>query len=175
MDEQNTNGSENESDSHQGSLINQRHELFCRNVAVGTSLSNAYKQAGYREAGASQNAQRLLGRKDIAQRIKQLREQANQKATLTAQRTTEFYMAQLDSVILHSKNDNARVRAIELAGSEAFGMFIKRSERTDVKFDFARMTSAQLAQMGQAVQARIDELESRQRQQLVIDGKVECS
>ena len=43
MDEQNTNGSENESDSHQGSLINQRHELFCRNVAAGTSLSNAYK------------------------------------------------------------------------------------------------------------------------------------
>jgi hypothetical protein len=54
-------------------------------------------------------------------------------------------------------------------------MFIKRSERTDVKFDFARMTSAQLAQMAQAVQARIDELESRQRPQLVIDAKVEHS
>jgi hypothetical protein len=175
MDEQNTNDAENEPDFHQGSLSNQRHELFCRNVAAGTSLSNAYKLAGYRETGASQNAQRLLGRKDIAHRIKELREQANQQASLTARRTTEFYMAQLDSVILHSKNDNARVRAIELAGSEAFGMFIKRSERTDVKFDFARMTSAQLAQMGQAVQARIDELESRQRPPLVIDAKAEHS
>jgi hypothetical protein len=53
-------------------LKNIRHERFAQNVVSGLSLSTAYIAAGYKEAGASANAARLIRNPTVSSRIDEL-------------------------------------------------------------------------------------------------------
>jgi hypothetical protein len=57
-------------------LNNIRHERFAQNVVSGLSLSAAYIGAGYKKAGASANAARLLRNESIASRVAELRHES---------------------------------------------------------------------------------------------------
>jgi phage terminase small subunit len=54
-------------------LKNCRHERFAQNVVSGLNLSAAYVAAGYRQAGASANAARLLRSGIVSERVNELR------------------------------------------------------------------------------------------------------
>jgi Terminase small subunit len=53
-------------------LNNSRHEQFAQNVASGLSLTAAYVAAGYKKAGASANAARLIRDGTISARVHEL-------------------------------------------------------------------------------------------------------
>lgn len=61
-------------------LENSRHELFCQNVASGMSLTEAYREAGYKNN--RQAASRLLSNVDVDARIQEIRENAASKAEI---------------------------------------------------------------------------------------------
>jgi hypothetical protein len=53
-------------------LKNIRHECFAQNVVSGQSISNAYISAGYKQAGASANAARLIRNPTLSSRVNEL-------------------------------------------------------------------------------------------------------
>lgn len=55
-------------------LKNQRHELFCQEIAKGATLDKAYVTAGYAPGSARANAATLKHRKGIKERIAELQE-----------------------------------------------------------------------------------------------------
>jgi hypothetical protein len=53
-------------------LDNPRHEQFARLVAAGETPAKAYALAGYKKAGASANAARLLRNDSVSSRVAEL-------------------------------------------------------------------------------------------------------
>ena len=60
-------------------LKNIRHERFAQNVVSGLSLSAAYVAAGYKDAGASANAARLIRTPSVSSRIDELQNEVAAK------------------------------------------------------------------------------------------------
>jgi phage terminase small subunit len=84
-------------------LLNTRHERFAQAVASGSSPTNAYVSAGYKKAGAAQNAARLLRDDKVRARLTELQtsiaasvvtlEISNRNARLQAQQERCSYCA----------------------------------------------------------------------------------
>ena len=60
-------------------LANIRHEKFAQLIASGAIASKAYEEAGFSPNGAAQGAERLAGKPAVAERIEELRVDAEQK------------------------------------------------------------------------------------------------
>jgi phage terminase small subunit len=59
-------------------LANIRHEKFAQLIASGAIASRAYEEAGFSPNGAAQGAERLAGKPAVAERIEELRVDAEQ-------------------------------------------------------------------------------------------------
>jgi hypothetical protein len=137
-------------------------------VAEGKGLSAAAKSAGYSSTSGRQYASKLRQRPDVQQRIDELRQEfVNARTKLAANvitRDRQHYLSLLYDIGAHGKNEGARVRAIELAGMEECGMFVKRSENVSVSLELPaleRMTAESLRSLGSKIAERLGQLEQR--------------
>ena len=122
-----------------------RQEAFARHVATGTSLVEAYEQAGYiRNDG---NAARLKGNERIMARIRELQELAKERTLVTVEGLT----AELEDarqLALEASNPSAAVSAT-MGKAKLNGLLVDRSEIMPV-FDIAEELSAARARLRQA-------------------------
>jgi phage terminase small subunit len=76
-------------------LKNVNHELFCRYIVEGNSAAESVKKAGFMpnadQGVLVKTAAKLNSRKDIAERIKELREKGAARTTVTAARIMEEF------------------------------------------------------------------------------------
>ena len=74
------------------SKLYEQQEKFCRNIVEGMSQAEAYRQAGYSDNGNNAYAcsSRLLKNAKIADRIRELRGIATERAEMTLERLMEM-------------------------------------------------------------------------------------
>ena len=58
--------------SNMPSLKNKRHEIFAQSVVSGLSLADAVIKAGYKPKYAKTNSTKIMAKKDVSERIKEL-------------------------------------------------------------------------------------------------------
>lgn len=149
-------------------LQDARMETFALHVSEGKPLIKAFKSAGYSNGSGRQYATRLRQRPEVDARVKELQASfvaAKQKAFADViTRDRQHYLSLLYEIGAHGKNEGARVRAIELAGMEECGMFVRRSENVSVSLELPaleRMTAESLRSLAAKIQERIGQLDSK--------------
>ena len=76
-------------------LANPRHEQFAQLVASGNlSHAEAFRQAGYSETGAKENASRLMTNDNVSVRIVELRDRNAEKCQLSRDQTVQCLVAE---------------------------------------------------------------------------------
>lgn len=76
-----------------GKLKNARQELFCQNIAKGLPAYKAFTESGYtakNDESARANASRLLTYDNIANRIAELMQKAENEAVMSAQELLQY-------------------------------------------------------------------------------------
>jgi phage terminase small subunit len=109
-------------------LNNQRHERFAQLIAQGKSATSAYVEAGYASASADSNAVRLMENQSITERTQYLKQQAAQKAVVTAQMALEQLAIEMAGTGPDTSS-GARTKAAELI-LKYHGAFTERTEQT---------------------------------------------
>jgi phage terminase small subunit len=109
-------------------LNNQRHERFAQLIAQGKSATSAYIEAGYETGGAAAHGARLVAKDNVADRIQYLKQQAAQKAVVTAQMALEQLAIEMAGTGPDTSS-GARTKAAELI-LKYHGAFTERTEQT---------------------------------------------
>ncbi len=105
-------------------LENARHEAFAQNVASGMSLVEAYEQAGYdRNDG---NAARLKGNDRVADRIRELQDEAKERTLVTIQ-TLTAELEEARRLALEVSNPSAAVSAT-MGKAKLNGLLVDKAE-----------------------------------------------
>ena len=159
-------------------LTNPRHEQFAALCAAGLSYSEAYVKAGYKPAGSSANASRLIAddKNGIKARIEELRVAVSEAAVIRAAVDREWVLGKLKENVLRAMvaipvqdsegnpigeyryQGQVANRGLELLGKE-LGMFVERSESTVKKItdwtteDFDRALEELAAAHGVSVES----------------------
>jgi phage terminase small subunit len=126
-------------------LPNAKHELFCQNLAKGMTQEKAYVEAGYKPNRF--NASALKTKQHIAKRLDEL---------LTRNITKQDEVIAISAESLMREAEEARVKAMELGQTSAAiqaivakgklgGVWVERSERTNIKGDLESLSDAELA------------------------------
>ena len=115
--------------------LTKKQERFAQNIVDGMTQTAAYEDA-YSAEGMSKNAiyveaSKLAKHPKVALRIQQLKDEYGLFRQTRRERTAELVTQKLLDAALNAKNDNARVRALELLG-KTLGMFDRR-QRQDVQ------------------------------------------
>lgn len=114
-------------------LSNPRHEAFAQRLAGGMAINAAYCAAGY--TGNTGNASRLHGKPEIIERVRQLKNVAQNirnRSSLGVALTTGWVTEQLIGVVIEAKAQGkpdlaGANKALHLLGLE-LGMFVERKE-----------------------------------------------
>jgi hypothetical protein len=81
-------------------LANPRHDRFAQLVASGKfSHSEAFRQAGYAENGAKENASRLMTNDNVSARIEELRARNAEKCQLSRDQAVQYLVEILKTPI----------------------------------------------------------------------------
>ena len=71
-------------------LNNARHEKFAQGVALGKTIAEAYRKAGFSEKGAGQGGERLLKNVEVSNRIAELKAEAAKTEAITRDEIIQF-------------------------------------------------------------------------------------
>ena len=116
---------------HEDDMLTRKQENFACAIADGADQAAAYR-ASYEAARMSPpaiwtEASQLAKHPMVAQRIGELRAEAEQVRQTMLVGREEAILAQLEKEALTAKTDSARIRAIELLGRH-LGLFVDRNE-----------------------------------------------
>ncbi len=100
-----------------------QHEVFAREIAKGSLITNAYVKAGY--APHASSASRLLADKKITARVAELQEMAVQKTLVTIERLTDELEDARELAMRDEKGSAAAVSAI-MAKAKLHGLDINK-------------------------------------------------
>lgn len=111
-------------------LKNARHEVFAQNLASGMSQTQAYIGAGYKEAGADQNASRLMTNDKVASRVRELQAVSAVECTITTQQLSE----QLELLRVKAEAAGQFTAAVSatMGRAKLHGLIIDKAEVKDV-------------------------------------------
>jgi hypothetical protein len=126
-------------------LPNARHELFCQNRAKGMTQDRAYVEAGYKPN--RHNATRLNTNETIRNRVSELLTRNVQKQDEIAAVTAESLLREAEEArqkAMELGQTSAAIQAI-VAKGKLGGVWIERSERTNIKGDLESLSDAELA------------------------------
>lgn len=140
-------------------LKNQRHERFAQLVASGSSLSAAYRDAGYTKKNAGSQAHRLSKNANVAERIAEIKAEIAKQQIAHAVVTRTWVKERLkeNAIVAAAKGEySASNRALELLGKE-IGMFVEPAG--DRIRELAEMSDEQIDQL--AREAEREELALR--------------
>lgn len=110
-------------------LKSAKHETFAREVAKGSSLTNAYLKAGYKtdENGAHASSSRLIDIPSVADRVAELQDMASQKTLVTIGRLTDELEEARNLAMRDDKGAAAAVSAV-MAKAKLHGLDVNKIE-----------------------------------------------
>jgi phage terminase small subunit len=116
---------------HEGDMLTRKQEVFACAIADGADQTAAYRIAYDADRMSPPaiwtEASQLAKHPMVAQRIGELRAEAEQVRQTMLVGREEAILAQLEKEALTAKTDSARIRAIELLGRH-LGLFVDRNE-----------------------------------------------
>jgi hypothetical protein len=127
-------------------LKNSRHELFCQNLAKGMTQDRAYAEAGFKPN--RHNATRLNTNETIRNRVAELLTRNVTKQDEAIAITTESLLAEAEAARVKAMNEKggaAAAIAALTAKAKLAGVWIERSEQTNLKGDLNSLSDAELA------------------------------
>jgi len=114
--------------------IKKRYEEFCQNYLLDCNGARAARKAGFSAASARQQANRLLSRDDVRERVRFLRIEMARRNCMTS----EILMAKLEMVFrqaLEYRQCASAIRAIELQARLAGLLPARKQTGTDEIID----------------------------------------
>jgi hypothetical protein len=118
-------------------LPNQRHEIFCQEIAKGETLTKAYETAGYRPS--RKNASRLRANEVINARVLELQAACAKSAAITI----SSICAELDeaNAVAKSKGQAAAMVSASALRAKLAGLLTDRVEVTTIDQQFDQTES----------------------------------
>lgn len=152
-------------------LQNAQHEKFAAHVAGGTSLAQAYLDAGYTGKNKYKLSQLLGNREDIQLRVAWLRAQHTKKVIEDSALSKAWVMNRLqeivercmqrEAVIIDGEpsgeykfNASAALKGLELIGKE-FGMYDTSKDRTVIEEEYTAKTIPELTRDAEYLTRRL--------------------
>lgn len=126
-----------------GILRNPRYELFAQGIAAGLSKKDAYLKAGFKGTGHA--CFMLAGRPEIKQRVKELLDNAANRAELSRKDILDRIFQDWE-LARKLGQVPAALKAAELMGKEMHRMFVERKE-VGGPGDFDNKTEDELRQI----------------------------
>jgi len=138
-------------------LPNSRHERFAQEIAIGTNIGAAYKEAGY--SSHQSGATALLKNPKIANRIEELRGRQVSKYVVTRQLLSDAAVENLekalgrrpvkmgaDGIEVFVYRGDVANRVLQMLGS-ALDLFVERKEIKHSLGDYDKYSDAQLVEI----------------------------
>jgi len=124
-------------------LKNQKHELFCQNMAIGMGVAEAYEAAGYRPNRA--NASALKANQHILERLSELQMASAENVVHKVEYSRDYLLDQLEAIRIDARaagQSSAAVAAV-MGQARILGVIIDRREVGDPG-EFSEMSDAEL-------------------------------
>jgi len=138
-------------------LSNSQHERFAQEIAIGTNIGAAYKEAGY--TGNQTSATRLLKNANVANRIKELQGRRVTRYVVNRQFLTDAAVENLekalgrkpvkmgaDGIEVFVYRGDVANRVLQMLGS-ALDLFVERKEIKHSLGDYDKYSDAQLVEI----------------------------
>ena len=115
--------------------LSDKQRQFCNEYLADMNATQAAVRAGYSEKTARQQAQRMLTKVDIQERIQQLQAERSERCKITADEVVE----RLRSITeMWESNPSAAVRALELLGKH-LGIFERDNQQSrDIQIELVQ-------------------------------------